>query len=335
MAELERFIGGYVPPQTLETMKTHGALFMSQAPFAMYVVLARGSIDHIPAPVLVLLRFLGGFIALCVFHFFTSGRNMPLTYLSLHPKLRRDIAISGLVGAFGPITFVIGIKYTTAAVAAAIDASSPAVAIIIAMILRTDRLHWTHALCLLLSTIGNGLVLKVWEIVAGNQSKREADEHWREAFGAFMVLVSVAISVINFNIQRPIIRVIPAVDFVTYLLMIGLVIASCFAMTDPSGFKELLQPQAPIAWAVIIYAVCLQGWLHALFAAVAIRRSNPVMISMYTALVPGISSTLAYMWLGERLQGIQIIGVMFVVSSVLMSAWQFEVDREEEKPQDT
>ena len=135
-----------------------------------------------------------------------------------------------------------------------------------------------------------------------------------------MVIATVLLAVTNYNLQKPILRVISPVDLISYLVIIGLAISSIYSLTDLGAFGVLLEPQPTITWVMVAYALFFQGWSHTLFAALALKRSSPVMLSMYTTLIPGISSSLAYLLLGEKVDGGQLVGIVFVVVSVAASA---------------
>jgi drug/metabolite transporter (DMT)-like permease len=306
---------------------THSILFLSQAPFGVFVVLARGSVEHIEPTVLVVLRFVGGTLTLLGYQYVATRRNMLRAFMELQPKLRRDLFISGVVAALSPLTFIYGLRYTTAVVASAIDASCPAAAILMALALRTETLGPSHAVCLVLSMIGNACVLELWQethkvhrSTRSTPDPHSAHAHLRSLVGAGLVLASVCFSVANYNIQKPILRILSPIDVITYVVAIACALVVLFSLSDVGAYSVLIQPQTNITWAMIAYAVFLQGWSHNLLCAMAIRRSGPIMLAMYTTLVPAIGSGLAYLLLKEKVSMLQLVGIGFVVTSVLVSA---------------
>lgn len=309
--------------RNVELIITHSTLFMSQAPFGVFVVLARGSVDHISPTVLVVLRFGGGLIALHGFHFVTRRRNMIREFFELPKRIKGQLLLSAVCASLSPLAFVYGLRQTTAVVAAAIDASCPAVAIMIALVLRTEPLRWSHGLCLLLSMLGNAFVLELWDSSPhpAHVKEKTAGAHLRALIGALLVLTSVLISVGNYSIQKPLLKTLAPSEVITYIGTIAFVFVTSWSLTDVGAFSVLVQPQPVITWCMIAYAVTLQGWSHTLFSAMALKRSSPVMLSMYTTLVPGISSTLAYLLLGEEVGLHQIVGIALVVISVIVSAF--------------
>jgi drug/metabolite transporter (DMT)-like permease len=309
---------------TTETVKTHLGLFLSQAPFGVYVVMARGSVGHIAPHVLVTVRVLGGLLWLLLFHFVAFDRNMFQSFAALHGKMRRDIIVSGALGAFGPIIFIWGLKWTTSVTAAAVDASSPAIAVGLTLLLKTEPMGLTNALCVALSLAGNFLVLQLHQAADAAETAAEHEtREWNE-IGALLCFISTVMAVVNMMWQRPIVRVLPAEDFTCYMLMVAAVFVSVFALHDLSAFAVLTQPQTRLAWGMIGYAMFLQGWMHSFFVSLSVKRSSPVMVSMYTTIVPGVSAALGYFWLGEAVSFVQVAGVVLVISSVFVSAWQFE-----------
>ena len=308
----------------LRNFKTHGALFMSQGPFGVYVVLARGSVDHISPNVLVLIRFLGGLFWLCVFHAIVNERNMVRSFFALPAKHRWDIGLTGLLAGVGPLLFIYGVKHCSAAIAAVVEASMPAIAVVLSLVMRTEKLTLTNALCVLLSLAGNYFVLQVWEFREHGVSKSAEAAQNSVVFGAVLCFGSAALSVINSMLQRPLLKAMPPEDFITYMLGIGVWVVAIFAAQDPGAFRVLLDKQPLLTWAMVSYALVLQGWLQSFFSALAVARSSPVMYSMYAALIPAISSSLGYLLLGETLTHWQIFGAVLVVASVIVSAVQFD-----------
>lgn len=314
----------FLSERVVRNAKTHGALFMSQAPFGVYVVLARGSVGHIAPNVLVFLRFAGGLFWLFLFHLLVHEKNMFKAFFALPAKMRWDIALIGVIAGVGPTLFIYGVKHCSAAVAAAVDASMPAIAVGLSLVMRTERLTWTNGICVALSLLGNYMVLQLWTFHKQGQSAADQAAENSIAFGAFLCFVSALLSVVNSMLQRPLLRVVPPEELVCYMLSVGIWVVAALNAFDVGAFKVLAQPQPPLTWAMVTYALVLQGWMHSFFMALAVARSSPVMVAMYSALVPAITSTLAYLVLHETLSTWQFIGSALVVLSVAASAVQFD-----------
>jgi drug/metabolite transporter (DMT)-like permease len=312
--------------QHWELIKTHSALCMSQAPFGVYVVLARGALSDIPAHVLLFLRLAFGFLTLITFQITIQRRNPVRHFLTeMPPALRRNVIASGLATSLGPLLFMWGLHYTPAIVAAAIDASSPAVAVVIALSLRLDTFKAFHAVCIVLSLAGNYWVLDLAKFLRGPISRRESVSRHQELIGVLAVLASVFCVVGNFYMQRPLLRVLRPEDLTTLIAFVGLLTIALVSLHDLSAFSTLWNTQHDsVTVAMLAYACLLQGWSHNYFGAVAVKRSSPMLVSMYTSLVPAISATLGYFWLGERVRFGQAFGVLVVVSSVILSAYYHE-----------
>lgn len=322
-------------PLSSDFFITHLILFLSQAPFGVYVVLARGSVGNIWPGVLVVLRFAGGAVMLLTYQYVVTGRNMLTSLVSLHQRLKWQVLLSGVVAALSPIAFVFGLRHTSAVVAGAIDASCPAVAVLVALVLGTEPLRAADWACLVLSLVGNAFVLEIWPVLgrllsapstpsltaAPLPQDHDAWLHgWYAAWGVFLVFLSAVLSVANYNIQRPIMRMIPAIDLVTYVVVVGFCVSLLMAFTDLGAFGVLLEPQSTMSWVMLTYAVLLQGWSHNLLVSMAVHRSSPILVSMYTTLIPAISSSLAYLWLHEHVSPMQVLGMILVTLSVCASA---------------
>lgn len=325
------------PLVTPEFALTHLICFLSQAPFGVYVVLARGTVGHIWPGVLVALRFAGGSIVLLAYQRFATGRNMVSTFMGLHSRLRNQVVLSGVVAGLSPICFVFGLRYTSAVVAGAIDASCPAITVMAALVLGTDTLRRSDWACLALSLVGNAFVLELGQtidqfwtgdavIAVGGAAQHHHHSRAYAALGVILVLASCVLSVANYNIQRSIMRVIPPMDLVTYVVVVGFIVSALMSLTDLGAFGVLLEKQSVLSWAMILYAALLQGWSHNLLVSVAVQRSSPLLVSMYTTLIPAISSSLAHLWLKERVSSSQVFGMVLVGASVCASALSTKID---------
>lgn len=312
-------------------LKTHAVLFMSQAPFGVYVVLARGALSTVSAVQLLLIRLYGGVIAMLAFQYLLcKKRPLHTLVFELSQSSQRSVIASGLMLSFGPLLFMMGLERTPAIVAAAIDASSPAVALVIGLVTGVDGFRVSNGICILLSMLGNALVLELWKFFEEPVSRREQASRWREGVGAVCVLLSVFCVVGNFYLQRPLLRVMAAEDMTTYTCVVGTIAVSMVAITElPGIFTVWGSSHTTLAWGMLAYAALLQGWSHNYFGSLAVKRSTPMLVSMYTSLIPGISAVLGYAWLSERVSGPQALGVLVVVTSVVLSAYFHEAEAKE------
>lgn len=232
-----------------------------------------------------------------------TRRRKGLARLTLHQWLL--IILLGVVGQFGyQLLFIEGMDRTSVANASIIIAATPAAVGLASAAAGHERLPWVHWLGMALSFVG------VYLIVAGGA---------RAGVGALAGDMMMIACVVCWTIYTVAAR--PMLVTTSPLLVTGLSMAVGTLLFLPFSVGSLQQTDWAsvrlVSWVCVVFSSLLAlnfaytAWYH------GVRHLGSSRTSLYSNLVPVAALIVAMMWLGERIEGLRLVGAVLVLVGVI------------------
>lgn len=202
------------------------------------------------------------------------------------PKLA-GLACLGVV--FNQVFFVIGLRDTTPTQSALVNTSIPVVTLLLACLLRHEKLGWRKALGIALALAGVGTLLLPRAHAEGAAWQR----------GNALVFANAVSFSLFLALSRPLMKRTDAVAATAWLFAFGAVFTNLAMLPFWKGLP--LRAVAPGIWgygaAIILFATVVTYLLNSW----ALRRAPASTVAVYIYVQPLIAAVTSALWLGERL----------------------------------
>jgi drug/metabolite transporter (DMT)-like permease len=239
------------------------------------------------------------FLAMIAF----TRRRDGLARLTRHQWLL--IVLLGVVGQFGyQLLFIEGMDRTSVTNASIIIAATPAAVGLASAAAGHERLPWIHWLGMALSFAG------VYLIVAGG-----ARTGVGSVAGDMMMIACVACWTIYTVAARPMLAT------TSPLLVTGLSMAVGTLLFLPFSVGSLQRTDwasvRVVSWVCVVFSSLLAlnfaytAWYH------GVRHLGSSRTSLYSNFVPVAALIVAMIWLGERIEGVRLMGAALVLVGVI------------------
>jgi drug/metabolite transporter (DMT)-like permease len=275
---------------------------LSSAFWGIGVVASKHALDFLPPGNLLLLQllistaFIGG---LSLMQSTTWPRQ-----LLIWAAIATGILEFGI--AFGIETF--GLLFTTASNAVIITICEPFFVLILAALLLREPLTRVIVLCGILALFGLILVVAP-DIWAATETSISGD--------LLLVLAAFCAGIYVVS-SRKLVATVDPLSLCTLQLIGGSVfVAALLILGHSAGFVNALVPVSWHALGIAVIAGLLQFALPFWFHLVALRHMPANIFSFFLTLIPVFGVTAAYIWLGERLLGVQMVGGVILIAALL------------------
>lgn len=223
---------------------------------------------------------------------------------------RRDIGpliMLGLIGiTFYNILFMYGLQYTTASNSALFIATSPLFAAVTQALTRKERLTAGSGFGFLLSTLGAVLII---------QGKLGGFSiTWQNLGGDLLTLCAAFSWALYTMMARPLLEKYAPVKITAYTMAAGTVLLL------PFGFHELVIQSwsvvSAMSWAALGFGAFFAGGLAYTLWYQGVKRIGVTKTMIYHYLMPFTAVIFAFLFLGEQITVLQLIGGAAVLSGV-------------------
>lgn len=275
---------------------------LSSACWGIGVVASKSALDYLPPGNLLLLQllistlFIGGLALL-------QSTAWPRRLLIL-AAFATGILEFGI--AFGIETY--GLLFTTASNAVIITICEPFFVLILAGLLLREPITRAIIACGLIALLGLVLVV-IPDLQAAAGASIGGD--------LLLVLAAFCAGIYVVSSRRLVVTVHPLSLCTLQLIGGSVFVALMLGLGHSAGLVDALVPISLAGLGIAIIAGLLQFalpfWLH----LIALRHMPANIFSFFLTLIPVFGVAAAYVWLGERLIGIQMIGAMLLVAALL------------------
>lgn len=235
---------------------------------------------------------------------------LPLFWLTLYfypseKTGKKDLlilAVSGLLGLYGAaLADFYGLTYIDASLERIILYSYPAMVVIWAALFFKERLTPKKTASIIMTYAGLMLALKVFE------GRMSADIRT----GALLVLSSALIYSFSYIITEALSKRVSGVKISTYTMT-----AATFAFLGTWRFETM--PEGTGTWGYLVLMAVLCTYVPVLTIALGIKRIGAGRSAVVSFIGPVSTAVLAYIILGEKLGGVQILGMCVVLAGVFI-----------------
>ncbi|MGH9366066.1 MAG: DMT family transporter [Thermoanaerobaculia bacterium] len=281
--------------------RVHLALLSAQSGFALFPIFGKLALATIPAMVLAAVRVVAASLLLGLFRRMSRGE-------SIAPEDRKRILLFALLGvSFNQVLFILGLSLTTAINTTMLMAMIPVYTLLVAVLLRHERMTVRAGAAVLLAGAGALLLLEAESFDWGN-------EHFR---GNLMLIGNGLSYAFYLVLSRPILaryRVLPVVSGVFTFGALPIVLAALPALSRFSPERV-----APVGWASLGAVIVFSTVLPYLWNSWALARTHASRVAFYIFVQPLIASALAVALLGERLTLRTAMAALLILSGLAVS----------------
>jgi drug/metabolite transporter (DMT)-like permease len=258
----------------------------------------RYTLQYYSPEALMLFRFIvasGVLLAYCIW------KGVPL------PK-KKDLpmyATSGFIGLFLYMwAFTAGTAFVSAGISSFLIATAPIFTVILSTIFLKERAGFIIWIGVLISFAG--LVIVSFTQVTDMQLN----------IGVIMLLAASLFTSIYTIIQKYLLKKYTSMQTSAYSVAIGTLFMFIFF---PALIREF--PQAPLsANLIIVYLGIFPAAIAYFFWSLALSKAEKtVYVTSFLYLIPFISIVLSYLWLGEELSTLAIIGGVIIIAGMVLT----------------
>lgn len=280
--------------------KVYVALVAVQVLFATLPIAVKIALRDLSSPALAMLRVTGAALLFLLLQRWLSGAKV---------RSGRDYARLALYAVFGVVLnqllYITALTLTTATAAQTLIAASPALTLLVAILLRRERASGAKWLGIALAAAGALLLVGVE--TGGGRS-----------LGNLLVLLNVAAYSVYLVISRDILRRYDALTVITWVFVFGALgiapwgLPPLLAGTGPLSGSTL----AALAWIILLPTVgayYLNAW--------ALARAEASTVALFVYLQPLVTDLLAVPILGEHPSLWVIPAGALIFAGVAVTAW--------------
>jgi drug/metabolite transporter (DMT)-like permease len=279
----------------------HLALIGAQTGFALFPIFGKLALATIPPMVLAACRVVAASLLL--------GLSRRLAGLdAIAAEDRKRVLLFALLGvSFNQVLFVLGLSLTSAINTTILTAMIPVYTLVVAGLLRRERLTARAAAAVLLAGSGALVLLKA-----------ESFDWRNEYFRGNLMLIANGISYSFYLVlSRPILsryRVLTVVSSIFAYGTLPIVLAAL-----PALDRFVPGRVTPVAWASLAGVIVCCTVLPYFWSSWALARTHATRVAFYTFLQPLIAAALAIAVLGEHLTPRTAAAAVLILSGLAVS----------------
>lgn len=295
--------------KTFNRFMGYTELLLAQICTGINIVLAKALANTYPLSSLLALRFLIGFIAIVFYLQLTTA--LQTVYLEIKNLSKQEWIILLLQTLFGGFLYTIltlyGLQYTTANITGIVNSTCPAFIALFSLLFLKESLTKRKILAIVISILGIVIL-----------SLKNGQLNFKSTNLLGLSLVSLAVipgalyTVLTKKITKPLSPFTPALfmNLPNALLFIPL----AFKNHDWTPFLT-----APMGdWLKLLLYGLTSGFLFFIFWYRSLLHISANIAGLFIGFVPISTSLLAYLFLGERITSLDIVGMLCVLMSLII-----------------
>ena len=232
-----------------------------------------------------------------------------------HWKLVLFLAVSG-IACFHSFVYI-GLRETTAINAALIVALGPVLIVPTAWALLGERMSPLQMLGVALSFVGVAVIITRADLSVLLGLELNRGDLWLLGASALWGIYSVGVKL------KP--TEMDAMVLLVSVLMLGAVLVTPLYLWEISQGR-LIAPE-PRSFLALGYVAVFAGALGYIAWNRGIEIVGPNRAGLFLHLIPVYGAGLAWIFLGERLQGFHLLGVVFIVAGILLTSARWPTSR--------
>ncbi len=281
-------------------------LILAQLMVSVSIVGSKALLQTTPADIILTARFAIGCVILFLLHVvFSKDKFQSLK--TLNGKDWFYILLQALcAGAFFNLLLLLGLKFTTASVAGIITSALPAVVAVFSIIFLKERITLFTSACIIFSILGL-LIINMRGFVSGNTSRLIGD------LLIFLSLLPEAGYYILVKFHK---NKLPI--FLVSALMNGINIPVFYVMVLITHDK--FPPNFTGMQILLLFVLGVSSALFYVFWILGCRQVRASMAALTTAVMPIGTLFIAWLFLGESITLMQLIGMLLVILAIIINA---------------
>lgn len=281
-------------------------LILAQLMVGICIVTQKALLASFPITTILFIRFTSGFVFLLLLHkVFFGGFFAPLKQLKRIDWLFIFFQ-AVFAGALFNILLLLGMHYTSASIAAIITSALPAIVAIFSIIFLKEKITFFTILCILF-TIGGLVIINLHNLFNTNNNS---------LLGDFIVLLSLLpeagyyiLSKIHEN-KLPVFLVSALMNGINIPLFLLFLFIPSQHLGGYFSFKIVL----------LFLVVGISSALFYVFWYLGYKRVSGSSAGLTTAFMPIATLLVAFIFLGETISLLQLVGMIFVILSIFVNA---------------
>lgn len=285
-------------------------LILAQVSVAISIIASKYLVHYMPILVLLTIRFILATVILFVFYLIRSGRNNSIKK-NLRRLKRRDwlylLAQALSAGVFFNALILGGLHYTDANVAGIITSALPALIALLSWIILKETLYYKTIICILFATLGL--------LIIGYDKLNEVNVH-NSILGDVLIFLSLFPEAAYYIFTKIYTSRLPIFFASALISGINAVILIVLSLIIQPSFASI----TIYNWMILFFLGLTVGLFYA-FWFLGCRNVDGVKTSLATAVMPVATVIFAWAILNEHLSGIQLLGMGFVMLSVIVNGF--------------
>lgn len=304
--QIKKIIHSLPKPSTIQS--SYILLILAQLMVAVNVVGSKMVVSHTSLIAAIFLRFLFATIILSLIYYWQG--DCQRAHFQLPKKHWILLILQGLcAGAFFNLFIMLGVNYTSASMAGMLISLLPAVIAISAMIFLKERLSRFQKIGIILAMVG------LFFINQNPTATTSHINHFKQLLGVCFLLMALVPETAYYLLSKAYQFELPILVFASLLNGVNVLsLLPVLLLNEPNFFSRIDTFSFEV-----LFGTGVASALFYIFWSQGIKEISATRAGMLTALCPLMTLLIAALFLGESINFHQMIGMFFVILSVLLS----------------
>ncbi|KAJ4460663.1 hypothetical protein PAPYR_2881 [Paratrimastix pyriformis] len=303
----------------------HLVLLTTQLISSGYSVLAKNAVATFDSVIFAFFRLTGGMLILMSISFLLNKKK-GTQWLPRKGDWSHIWLYAFTAGFFNQLSYVLALRFLPASVVSMFGPLNPVCAMCFALVLKQEAFSYLRLGAVVLALVGAGIMLSIDQVVLGLLDPAAVSEPmtWSTALGYACALANTLNSGLLRSSQKKTMERLPLTMANAWMNLLG---GGMLLLVTPffwGNFTPLTI--TPMAWVALAYAIVFAAVINYMLGSYSSRHVSPTAFSLWGALAPFLTCTLAVIFLGESLTVRHWIGGFIVVLSLLLVIYARHVE---------
>ncbi|KAJ4460664.1 putative Fructose-1-phosphate kinase [Paratrimastix pyriformis] len=310
----------------------HAVVLASQLIWSGYSVLAKNALVTFDSIIFAFFRLAGAMCILMATSFFLNKKN-GTQWLPRKGDWATVWIYAFTGGFFNQLSYVLALRFLPASVVSMFGPLNPVCAMGFALILKKEKFSYLRLAAVILALFGAGIMLSIDQVILNSLDPTVVTEPmaWSTIFGYVCALCNVLNGGLLRSTQKAAMERLPLTMANAWMSLLGGLMMFGVSLFFWGNFTPLTI--APMAWVALAYAIVLASVVAYMLGSYSSRILTPTAYSLWGALAPFLTCTLAVIFLGESLTVRHWIGGFIVVLSLLLVIYARHVEKKGRAPE--